>query len=409
MEGASPFMASRRTVLLTPPKSSGPTQLLFRQQSAPISPLAATLMNLPASVANKGFTPSLSLLAATLTKNRGWGPPPCASKKDVHPESANRGGAEGFFSGLTLLYSGAPRVLHNSFTTKRFRTLSQNCRVYINNSHSGTRFRPSRFLCDLSISVSNPILSPLTFNFQLLTSFPSRDLPFQPRVGILLSPQGSTSSRSTVHSFYLPLLQDGDDFDFDERVLRKPRDLHGRSRRRCRREVARIHFVHRPEIVHVLQENRRLNHVSHLRAGRLHDAPHVLQNPLRLLADVGLRHLAGFWIQRHLTRDEQKAIRPDGLRVRSDGFRAPVGQYDISHGAVSLEVWVVPAVSPYRARNSSGTPGRLIHRRTNSATFSCVSCSKAAIRSLNSSPRSLRAYSMLRTALRNTSRPYRVW
>src|SRR5258706_13019969 len=30
------------------------------------------------------------------------------------------------------------------------------------------------------------------------------------RVGILLSPQGSASSRSTVHSSYLPLLQNGD-------------------------------------------------------------------------------------------------------------------------------------------------------------------------------------------------------
>ena len=77
MEGALPFMASRRAVILTPSRSSHPTQLLSRQQSAPISPLAATLMNLPASVANKELTRSLSLLAATLTKNRGWGPPPC--------------------------------------------------------------------------------------------------------------------------------------------------------------------------------------------------------------------------------------------------------------------------------------------------------------------------------------------
>src|SRR6267378_1982241 len=44
------------------------------------------------------------------------------------PESANGGGAEGFFSGLTRLHSSAPRAFQNSFTTKRFRTLSQNCR-----------------------------------------------------------------------------------------------------------------------------------------------------------------------------------------------------------------------------------------------------------------------------------------
>jgi hypothetical protein len=85
-------------------------------------------MDFPASVANKRLMAGLSPVAATLTKNRGAGFPPCASDKDAHPQSANGGGAEGFFPGLTLLYSSAPRVFHNSFTTKRFRTLSQNCR-----------------------------------------------------------------------------------------------------------------------------------------------------------------------------------------------------------------------------------------------------------------------------------------
>src|SRR5260370_30390648 len=75
IKGASPFMASRRAVILTPSRSSHPIRLLSRQQNAPISPLAATLMDLFAGVANKGFTRSLSLLAATLTltKNRGEG------------------------------------------------------------------------------------------------------------------------------------------------------------------------------------------------------------------------------------------------------------------------------------------------------------------------------------------------
>ncbi len=58
-------------VLLTPPKSSHPSQLLSRQQYDPVSPLAATLMDLPASVANKRLTVGLSPLDATLTKNKG--------------------------------------------------------------------------------------------------------------------------------------------------------------------------------------------------------------------------------------------------------------------------------------------------------------------------------------------------
>src|SRR6266478_3075324 len=45
-------------------------------ENSPVSPLAATLMDLPASVANKRLTVGVSPLDATLTKNRG-----------VHPSS----------------------------------------------------------------------------------------------------------------------------------------------------------------------------------------------------------------------------------------------------------------------------------------------------------------------------------
>ncbi len=48
-----------------------PPSYLLANRSAPVSPLAATLMDLPASVANKRLTVWLSPLDATLTKNRG--------------------------------------------------------------------------------------------------------------------------------------------------------------------------------------------------------------------------------------------------------------------------------------------------------------------------------------------------
>ena len=126
-------MGTRQVVLLTPPRSSHLRPLLSRQHSAPISPLAAILMNLPASVANKELTRSLSPLAATLTRNGGWGVlwltnflhaltgEKCICKslvfyslrtlpssvlrartKDAQPESANGGGVEGLLSGLAL-------------------------------------------------------------------------------------------------------------------------------------------------------------------------------------------------------------------------------------------------------------------------------------------------------------------
>lgn len=49
------------------------TKLPSCRQTAPLTPLAATLMEFPASVANKRLTAGLSPLAATLTKNIGGG------------------------------------------------------------------------------------------------------------------------------------------------------------------------------------------------------------------------------------------------------------------------------------------------------------------------------------------------
>jgi hypothetical protein len=66
-------MRPRPAVLLTPSKPSYPTQLPFRQHFARVSPLDATLMVPPASVANRRLTAELNPLDATLTKNRGWG------------------------------------------------------------------------------------------------------------------------------------------------------------------------------------------------------------------------------------------------------------------------------------------------------------------------------------------------
>ena len=72
-EGALRTMLARHAVLITPTSSSRLSSLLSRRQSAPLTPLGATLMDFPASVANKRLTSGLSPLAATLTKNGGVG------------------------------------------------------------------------------------------------------------------------------------------------------------------------------------------------------------------------------------------------------------------------------------------------------------------------------------------------
>jgi hypothetical protein len=73
MSARLPRPSMGHAVLLTPPKSSHLKSLLPRQHFASISPLAATLMDLLASVANKRLTAELNPLDATLTKNRGVG------------------------------------------------------------------------------------------------------------------------------------------------------------------------------------------------------------------------------------------------------------------------------------------------------------------------------------------------
>ena len=72
-------MGARQIVLQTSSKSSHPCSLLSRQHLAPVSLLVATLMNLPASIANKKLTSNLNPLNAALTKIRGAGTPSCAS------------------------------------------------------------------------------------------------------------------------------------------------------------------------------------------------------------------------------------------------------------------------------------------------------------------------------------------
>ena len=78
---ARPTMDARYAVLLTPPKPSGPTQLLFYKQNTSISPLFATLTSRPQIAENAAtlspFPATLTASSpvtpvfATLTKNAG--------------------------------------------------------------------------------------------------------------------------------------------------------------------------------------------------------------------------------------------------------------------------------------------------------------------------------------------------
>src|SRR5713101_8320324 len=115
-------MLARQVVLLTSSESFHPSQLPSRQQSTAVNPLAATLMDLPASVANKRLTAELSPLAATLTKNKGVEAPPF----DV--STFRRSDVPTFQRTLQTLFSlFAQRAFDNLSAIKIMRTLSENC------------------------------------------------------------------------------------------------------------------------------------------------------------------------------------------------------------------------------------------------------------------------------------------
>ena len=74
---------------LLPEESTRPTWLLSHQHFLRVSPLDATLMTSPASIANKRLTVELNPLDATFTKRRGWGAPPFDVLTPIPPNVSN--------------------------------------------------------------------------------------------------------------------------------------------------------------------------------------------------------------------------------------------------------------------------------------------------------------------------------
>jgi hypothetical protein len=124
---------ARQAALLTPPKSSHPRPLLSRQHSAPVSPLAATLTNRPASIANKRLTTKLTPLNITLTKNKGAG-------VALQLSAFLRSNVQRCNS-FSVTSLAAPH-LATSIESHPYKNQGEGGRPAPNNSHSGTR-RPA--------------------------------------------------------------------------------------------------------------------------------------------------------------------------------------------------------------------------------------------------------------------------
>ena|SRR6266446_2518093 len=118
-------------------------------ENSPVSPLAATLMDLPASVANKRLTVGLSPLDATLTKNRGGTsfkpkgslPPRLSCSSDV--QTFPHANVSTCFPAILFPFNRLRTLLHNGRHVSAF--LSITCalfpsrrRVYPPSSHFGT-------------------------------------------------------------------------------------------------------------------------------------------------------------------------------------------------------------------------------------------------------------------------------
>jgi hypothetical protein len=126
----------------------------------PVSPLAATLMELRTSVANKTLTVILTPLDATLTKNRGEG---CSRHSDLPTCKPSNG----VIALCPLFAHFTQRAFLNSIAFNQFRTLSQRRGVY------GTYIKFLKDYLKSAVAVLKGVgflPSALTFDFRLFQS-----------------------------------------------------------------------------------------------------------------------------------------------------------------------------------------------------------------------------------------------
>jgi len=166
-------MGARQVVLQTLPKSSHPRPLLSRQHRAAVSPLAATLMDFPASFANKSLTVNLTPLDATLTKNKGV--VSFQSSEGFLPSGRSDVKTFGRLDIFWVRVFNGLHTLPSYVSCKSFACHSyENCRVYTKASHSGTRSASARRPFNSRASHPSNLQ---TFQRRAFASRPGRSVP----------------------------------------------------------------------------------------------------------------------------------------------------------------------------------------------------------------------------------------
>src|SRR6267378_8026823 len=182
-------MHPRHAVLLTSSKSSHPSQLLSRQHIVRVSPLAATFMVSPASVANKRLTVGLSSLDATLTKIRGRG-------LQLSSEAVSPSGHSPFpLPPIPFVFIPLRTLLHNSTGTTLFHSISYAL------FSSRRRVYPSHRILDLATrrQLSHCTSNGLFFLPRYLLTSLLRSISARfARLLLHCSPHGSPTSRPTL-------------------------------------------------------------------------------------------------------------------------------------------------------------------------------------------------------------------
>src|ERR1700722_4747374 len=127
------------------------------------------------------------------------------------------------------------------------------------------------------------------------------------------------------------LLRQGDHVDFHQDILRQASALHGRARGWRRAEVFAVNLVHGGKVADVLQENAAADHPAQAALSRLQNLREIPQDAVRLCFNVADDNLLGRGIDGDLSRDEDKSVRSNGLRVRADGLRGVFCKNNFAH------------------------------------------------------------------------------
>src|ERR1700722_9178725 len=112
----------------------------------------------------------------------------------------------------------------------------------------------------------------------------------------------------------------GDDFDVHNRGFRQGSDLDGGARRKIRREIFGVNFVHPREVGEVGQKHGAFHNVGKRQLLVVENGFDVLEHAVCLCLDVALDEIARGGINRNLSRAKQQVANAHGMVIGTNGW-----------------------------------------------------------------------------------------